>query len=127
MKKLGLLALAALGACRLEAPQPPPAASPGADPAPPPGGRVRLFPDAVAVAPRNASLLGKGGATLIGKGGAKIKEIGQAARREIETFIGSQVFLGLRVNVLKDWSKDPEALKRMGYEVPETKKGRRRS
>ncbi len=66
---------------------------------------------------------------VIGKGGSKIKEIGQAARREIEAFVGSQVFLGLRVNVLKDWSKDAEALKRMGYALPESrdtgKKGKR--
>ena len=59
---------------------------------------------------------------VIGKGGAKIKEIGTAARKEIEDFLGGQVFLGLKVKVLKDWSKDAEVLKRLGYTLPNTKK-----
>lgn len=58
---------------------------------------------------------------VVGKGGAKIKEIGQAARHEIEGFLDSKVFLGLRVKVLKDWTRDAEALKRMGYHLPEGK------
>lgn len=62
---------------------------------------------------------------VIGKGGRKIKEIGQAARGEIEDFIGGKAFLGLRVKVLKDWTRDKEALRRMGYNVPAEKaKGR---
>ncbi len=61
---------------------------------------------------------------VIGKGGTKIKEIGQAARMTIEEFIGGKVFLGLRVDVLKDWSKDAQALKRMGYNVPKTGRAR---
>ena len=52
---------------------------------------------------------------LIGKGGAKIKQIGQAARLEIERFLGKKVFLELWVKTLKNWKKDPEALKRLGY------------
>lgn len=55
---------------------------------------------------------------VIGKGGQKIKEIGQEARRKIEAFLDQHVFLGLQVKVLKDWSRDPESLKRMGYDVP---------
>ena len=54
---------------------------------------------------------------VIGKGGQKIKAIGTGARAEIENFLGEKVFLGLKVKVLKDWSKDKEALKRMGYAV----------
>ncbi|MFZ9595811.1 MAG: GTPase Era [Bdellovibrionia bacterium] len=55
---------------------------------------------------------------VIGEGAKKIKEIGQAARFEIEKFLGSQIFLGLKVKLLKDWSRDPEALSRMGYFLP---------
>lgn len=55
---------------------------------------------------------------VIGKGGQKIKAIGQAARRTIEEFVGGQVFLGLKVKVLKDWTRDREALRRMGYHLP---------
>jgi GTP-binding protein Era len=61
---------------------------------------------------------------VIGKGGQKIKEIGQAARGEIETFIEGPAFWGLRVKVLKDWTKNSEALKKMGYHLPEKRKGK---
>jgi GTP-binding protein Era len=56
---------------------------------------------------------------VIGKGGAKIKTIGQAARGEIESLVGSQIFLGLKVKLLKDWSKDARSLKRLGYVISE--------
>jgi GTP-binding protein Era len=55
---------------------------------------------------------------VVGKGGAKIKSIGQHARRQIEQFLGQPIFLGLRVKVLKDWTRDAETLKRMGYTLP---------
>ncbi|MBC7690159.1 MAG: GTPase Era [Methylotenera sp.] len=58
---------------------------------------------------------------VIGQGGAKIKAIGQAARAEVEEFLGQKVFLGLKVNVLKDWSRDAETLKRLGYVLPSDK------
>lgn len=54
-------------------------------------------------------------AILIGKGGAKIKQIGEAARQEIEPFLGKKVFLELWVKTLKNWKKDPEALKKLGF------------
>lgn len=55
---------------------------------------------------------------VVGKGGQKIKEIGQAARQNVEEFLGQRVFLGLQVKVLKDWTRDPDKLKRMGYNLP---------
>lgn len=58
---------------------------------------------------------------VVGKGGQKIKAIGTAARAEVEKFMGQGVFLGLSVKVLKDWSKDAEALKRLGYHLPDPK------
>jgi len=60
---------------------------------------------------------------VIGQGGKKIKDIGQSARQEIEAFLGEKIFLGLKVKVLKDWSKNAEDLRRIGYDVP----GRRKS
>ena len=54
---------------------------------------------------------------VIGKGGTKIKSIGQAARKEIEEFLGQHVFVGLKVKVLKEWTRDAESLKRMGYHL----------
>lgn len=64
---------------------------------------------------------------VVGKGGTKIKAIGQAAREEIEEFLGHKVFLGLRVKLLKDWSKDAETLKRLGYQLPKEKKKDRKN
>jgi len=40
---------------------------------------------------------------LIGKGGQKLKEIGTAARLELETLLGRKVFLELFVKVKPDW------------------------
>ena len=59
---------------------------------------------------------------VIGQGGKKIKEIGTAAREQIEAFLGNKVFLGLQVKVLTEWSRDPELMKRLGYVLP--KKGK---
>lgn len=52
---------------------------------------------------------------VVGKGGAKIKEIGQSARKTIEEFLGEHIFLGLKVKVLKDWTRNVVSLERMGY------------
>jgi len=53
---------------------------------------------------------------LIGAGGRKIKEIGSAARRELERELGSQVFLDLQVRVRSRWRKDEGLLDRLGIE-----------
>jgi GTPase len=42
-------------------------------------------------------------AILIGKGGSKLKAIGTAARREIESLLGTRVFLELHVIVKENW------------------------
>ena len=52
---------------------------------------------------------------LIGKGGQKLKNIGEAARKEMETLLGTRVFLELWVNVEKNWTQDPRLLNRLGY------------
>jgi GTP-binding protein Era len=52
---------------------------------------------------------------LIGKGGQKLRKIGEAARKEIEAFLGTRVFLELWVNVEKDWTQNPHTLNRLGY------------
>lgn len=52
---------------------------------------------------------------LIGKGGSKLKQIGKAARKEIERMVGTKVFLKLFVRVQKNWSRDAKALQRFGY------------
>jgi GTP-binding protein Era len=42
-------------------------------------------------------------AILIGKGGSKLKEIGTGARRQIESLLGTRVYLELHVIVEPDW------------------------
>ena len=54
-------------------------------------------------------------AILIGRGGRMIKAIGQSSRLELEKILGSHIFLDLVVRVEKNWSKDPRALRRLGY------------
>jgi GTP-binding protein Era len=53
---------------------------------------------------------------LIGAGGSKIKEIGTAARAELEGELGSRVFLDLNVRVRRRWRKDEGLLDRLGIE-----------
>ena len=44
---------------------------------------------------------------VIGSKGSMIKEIGKAAREELEIFLGKKVFLELFVKVVKNWTKNP--------------------
>ncbi|HEX5821270.1 MAG TPA: GTPase Era [Solirubrobacterales bacterium] len=53
---------------------------------------------------------------LIGGGGRKIKEIGTAARGELEKELGGRVFLDLQVRVRKRWRRDEGLLDRLGIE-----------
>ncbi|MGA8218829.1 MAG: GTPase Era [Solirubrobacterales bacterium] len=53
---------------------------------------------------------------LIGSAGRKIKEIGTAARGELERELGGQVFLDLQVRVRKRWRRDEGLLDRLGIE-----------
>lgn len=55
-------------------------------------------------------------AILIGKGGAKVREIGTAARRELERELGSRVHLDLQVRVRRRWRRDESLLDRLGIE-----------
>ncbi|MCB9655044.1 MAG: GTPase Era [Deltaproteobacteria bacterium] len=52
---------------------------------------------------------------VIGKGGERLKTIGMRARKDVEYFLGSQVYLGLEVGVSADWSEDARLLKHLGY------------
>lgn len=53
---------------------------------------------------------------IVGKGGQMIRTLGQDARREIERFLGTRVFLELFVRVDKDWSQSERMLRELGYE-----------
>ena len=51
---------------------------------------------------------------VIGKGGAMIKEIGTAARLELERFFSARIHLDLHVKVKSEWRDDERALNDMG-------------
>jgi len=53
---------------------------------------------------------------LIGAKGQKMKQIGTQARGDLEKFLGKKVFLELWVKTLKNWKKDDQYLKRLGYQ-----------
>jgi GTP-binding protein Era len=58
-------------------------------------------------------------AIVIGDKGARIRSIGVTARAKIETLIDAKVYLDLWVKVLPNWRRDPSALRRFGYAMPE--------
>ncbi|HVQ98628.1 MAG TPA: GTPase Era [Mycobacterium sp.] len=52
---------------------------------------------------------------VIGKGGTRLREVGTAARSQIEKLLGTNVYLDLRVKVAKNWQRDPKQLGRLGF------------
>ncbi len=52
---------------------------------------------------------------LIGKGGAMLKNVGKAARPEIEMLLGTRIFLDLWVKVKRDWRNSIGALQSFGF------------
>jgi GTP-binding protein Era len=54
-------------------------------------------------------------AIVVGKGGQRLKEIGTAARLDMERLFGMKVFLELWVKVREGWREDEQALTELGY------------
>ncbi len=54
---------------------------------------------------------------LIGKGGSGLKRLGAAARKDIEAFVGSPVYLQLHVKTRADWRNREGFLRSFGYDV----------
>lgn len=52
---------------------------------------------------------------LIGHKGKALKRVGSEARKDIENFLGKQVFLDLHVKVNKNWRDNDLQLERFGY------------
>ncbi len=52
---------------------------------------------------------------VLGSKGSMIREIGRAARPEIEEMVGTQVYLELWVKVLQKWRRNENHLRRLGY------------
>ena len=54
---------------------------------------------------------------IIGAKGSRIRDVGQAARKKIETFVGQSVYLDMWVKVLPNWRRSTSALERFGYHI----------
>ena len=52
---------------------------------------------------------------IIGKNGESIKKLGSESRKDLEDFFKRKVFLELNVKVYKDWRKNSNQLKKLGY------------
>jgi len=52
---------------------------------------------------------------IIGHKGSMLKRVGTAARKDMEEFLGKQVFLELYVRVAHEWRDNPRMLKKFGY------------
>lgn len=53
---------------------------------------------------------------LIGRGGSKVREIGAAARKDLERELGGRVHLDLRIEVRHRWRQDDGLLDRLGID-----------
>ena len=51
---------------------------------------------------------------VVGRGGSMVKQIGTAAREDLERFFQTKVFLDLRVRVKSEWREDDHVLKDLG-------------
>ena len=54
-------------------------------------------------------------AIVLGPKGSRLREIGTVAREQIETLLGTPVYLDLHVTVAKEWQRDPRQLRRLGF------------
>ncbi|MCE0768136.1 GTPase Era [Pseudonocardia kujensis] len=52
---------------------------------------------------------------VIGRGGERLRQVGTAARKQIEALLGTRIFLDLHVTVAKDWQRDPRQLRKLGF------------
>ena len=54
-------------------------------------------------------------AIIIGRKGSRLREVGAAARGQLEPLLGTKIYLALHVRVAKEWQRDPKQLGRLGF------------
>ena len=52
---------------------------------------------------------------VIGHKGARLREVGAAARHQIEALLGTPVYLDLHVKIAKNWQTDAKNLRKLGF------------
>ncbi len=55
---------------------------------------------------------------IIGKGGSMLKKVSTMARRDMEKFMGTKVYLETWVKVKENWRDNPAAIQNFGYREP---------
>jgi GTP-binding protein Era len=55
---------------------------------------------------------------VVGRGGEQIKQVGRAARLDLEKLLGQRLHLETRVKVKENWRDNAAALRQLGYEEP---------
>jgi GTPase len=52
---------------------------------------------------------------LVGRKADMLKKIGTEARKELETLLGTKIYLGLFVKVAPDWRENPEKVREISW------------
>jgi GTP-binding protein Era len=73
------------------------------------GGLMRIFCSILVERPSQKPI-------VVGKGGSMIREIGTTARRELEAFFATRVFLDLHVKVKSEWRDNERLLDELGLQ-----------
>ena len=55
-------------------------------------------------------------AIVLGHKGSRLADVGKRARLQIESLIGTRVYLDLHIAVAKDWQRDPRQLRKLGFD-----------
>jgi GTPase len=72
------------------------------------GRLMRIFADLYVERPSQKAI-------VIGHRGSRLRDVGTAARREIEDLLDRKVYLDLHVRVAKEWQRDPKQLRKLGF------------
>ncbi len=52
---------------------------------------------------------------VIGHRGSRLRDVGTAARQQIQALLGTPVHLDLHVKIAKEWQRDPRQLRKLGF------------
>jgi GTP-binding protein Era len=56
-------------------------------------------------------------AIVLGHKGSRLASVGKRARLQIESLLGTRVYLDLHIAVAKDWQRDPRQLRKLGFDL----------
>lgn len=56
-------------------------------------------------------------AIVLGHKGSRLADVGKGARLQIESLLGTRVYLDLHIAVAKDWQRDPRQLRKLGFDA----------